>query len=198
MLASPQHFGGGSGMTSFYVDLPGRMLLLNLLSGGFYSFLWFYRHWRHYKRRALQGIPGQPKDPRILPIWSSLFCSFYIIGTARRIRAKMVELHLHGRQTKPLATFFLFNLPLLVGYFESTNNLAINAMMLLLTFCVSLLSSYQVYRLQKFANLTMKNEGDIGIPSRPLNLWDLGVVLMGGALTLLGSLGILIPASMLN
>lgn len=195
---APKHLNTATKITSFYVDLPSRLLLLNLLSGGFYSYLWTYRHWRHYKRRALQGFPGQPNDSRITPFWSALLDFFYIIGTARRIRRKMVELGLHEKRPSPWTTFALFNSTLLTWCLESTENLAINTMLLLLIFGISLLSCYQITRLQRFANLAMKHQGEIDAPSRPLNRWDIGVTLIGGITTLVACFNILLPSSMLD
>ncbi|MEB3275746.1 MAG: hypothetical protein VKM92_02160 [Cyanobacteriota bacterium] len=185
-------------MTSFHVDQPGRLLLLSLLSGGLYPYLWFYRHWRHYRQRARSGLPGKPKDARIIPFWCMVFESVYIVGTARRVRDKLIEIKPDEAQTRPWLTLIFYNISIFTWWIESTEDVAVNTLILSLHASILVIACQQLARLQRKANLAMQLQGEINSATRPINRWDIGVVLTGGTIGLLASLATLTPASRLQ
>lgn len=190
--------GARSGMTSFHVDQPGRLLVLSLLSGGLYAYLWFFRHWRHYRQRARNGLPGKPKDARIIPFWSAVFDGFYIVGTARRIQEKLIDSKHKAAQTRPWLTFILYNLTACTWWFESTEDVATNLLILSLQAGTLTIACQQLARLQRKANLAMQLQGEINNAARHVNKWDIGVFLTGATVVMITAATMLIPASWLQ
>ena len=140
--------------STFYSFSPTKLFWLSLITLGLYDFLWFYRFWRHFKIKATSlPDPHYPKNSRIVPFWCGLFSGYYIVGTARRIRAQLSLLPGTHASVSPWNAFWLYGIfgyintslaPLFVGPFSS-------AFIPAVLFC-SAISSYQIYRLQALAN----------------------------------------------
>lgn len=62
---------------TFFVVAPRKLLLMVLLSQGFYSFYWSYKHWSLY--RAATGA-------RVLPLVRAFFSVFFIYALAMNIK----------------------------------------------------------------------------------------------------------------
>ena len=148
--------------TTFYVDNPQKIFWLSILTGGFYHLLWFYRHWRHFKRRAIglneikqQELNICSKDKEIIPFWSTFFCGFYIVGTARRIRDKMKSAGFSNYAIGPWWAFFLFGNDSILGFFGGTSDITLNVMVYIIDVLVVAISTWQITRLQIKANQYM-------------------------------------------
>ena len=174
--------------TTFYVDNPQKIFWLSILTGGFYHLLWFYRHWRHFKRRAIESQKlnienpiKYDKDSEIVPFWSTFFCGYYIVGTARRIRDRLRYLGSSGFSTGPWWAFWLFsfnNLP--TWRYEPTENISENIVVLFVSLVGIAIASWQVTRLQIKANqsILLSHETE-SISRKKLKRWDLIFLILG-------------------
>lgn len=184
--------------SSFYVDSPSRLFLLSFVSFGLYSMLWTFRHWRHYKRIASiapSAIDSRQKDIKIIPLVSALFEGFYIVGSARRIRARLQELQSSSFNTRPWVTFWLFSLSSFSNFFSATESIGVNFLLLLTSVSIISLSYYQPVRLQRLANEAVKFESGSNPNPEKLRLWDWLVVSTGAFFFLFYIVGLLLPPS---
>ena len=188
--------------TYFYLDNPKKIFILSMLSCGFYDFLWFYRHWRHYKRRAIAltksnqlDLDIYPKDMDIIPFWSTFFCGFYIVGTARRIRDKMKSAGFSNYEIGPWWAFFLFGNDGIVALFGGTSDINLNVMIYLIDVLVVAISAWQITRLQIKANeyMTLSNECENVIEVK-YKKWDIFICLIGFLVGFFNLIGTILPS----
>ena len=188
--------------TTFYVDNPQKIFWLSMITGGFYPALWFYRHWRHFKRRAIEfkklNIENPikyEKDSEKSHFWSTFFCGYYIVGTARRIRDRLRYLGSSEYSTGPWWAFWLFSLSNLPTWrYETTENISQNVVVLFVDLIGILIASWQVTRLQIKANesILLSRERKI-ISSKKLKTWDLILLVFGVIFTILYIFGSIVP-----
>ena len=188
--------------TTFYVENPQKIFWLSMITGGFYHLLWFYRHWRHFKRRSIEckklNIENPikyEKDSEISPFWSTFFCGYYIVGTARRIRDRLRYLGSSGFSTGPWWAFWLFsfnNLP--TWRYETTENISENIVVLVIELIGIAIASWQVTRLQIKANqsILLSHESE-SISGKKLKRWDLIFIIFGLIFTIFYILGSILP-----
>ena len=183
---------------SFYADNPSRLFFLTLFTGGFYAFLWTYRHWRHYKKLALKSqlsTVARQKDQYIIPLWCSIFAGFYIIGASRRIRLKLSEYKIGGRPIRPWLVFLLFSTSsILINIYEATESIGVNTLFLLVYILFECIMAAQPAILQSRANHILRHE-TTNIDFQPLNSWDVLFIGLGIILFTLIAIGIVIPPS---
>jgi hypothetical protein len=191
---------------SFYADNPSRLLFLSIITFGFYTYLWTYRHWRHYKRLALKSKPSLPsrqKDRHIAPFWCASFQPFYIVGAARRVQARLEDLNIKHKPLKPWLVFLLFNLHWITEIpwsplgFQSTESIATNLVILLFYVFLLYVSVYQQARIQRLANRVLENENYL-LQFRSLKAWDYLIITTGVIGTLLICIGALVPPWMVD
>ena len=188
--------------TSFYRDNPKKIFLLSMISCGLYDLLWFYRHWRHFKRRAIglnkikqQQLDIYLKDKDIIPFWSTFFCSFYIVGTARRIRDKMKSAGFSNYSIGPWWAFFLFGNDGIMGFFGGTSDINLNVIIYIIDVLVVAISTWQITRLQIKANeyMTLSNECENVIEVN-FKKWDIFICLIGFVLGFFVLIGTILPS----
>ena len=189
--------------TTFYVENPQKIFWLSMITGGFYHLLWFYRHWRHFKRRSIEckklNIENPikyEKDSEISPFWSTFFCGYYIVGTARRIRDRLNYLGSSEFSTGPWWAFWLFtfnNLP--TWRYEPTENISENIVVLFVSLVGIAIASWQVTRLQIKANqsIVLSHEME-SISRKKLKRWDLIFLIIGVICTPLYIIGSILPS----
>tara|TARA_A100001388_G_scaffold216415_1_gene166973 strand:+ start:275 stop:916 length:642 start_codon:yes stop_codon:yes gene_type:complete len=188
--------------TTFYVDNPQKIFWLSMITGGFYPALWFYRHWRHFKRRAIEckklNIENPikyEKDSEIAPFWSTFFCGYYIVGTARRIRDRLKYLGSSEFSTGPWWAFWLFSLSNLPTWrYETTENISQNVVVLVVDLIGISIASWQITRLQIKANqsILLSHERE-SISRKKLKRWDLIFLIVGVIFTLIYIVGSILP-----
>ncbi|MBV4479861.1 hypothetical protein [Pseudomonas khavaziana] len=66
-----------TGATTFFIVAPRKLVLMVLLSQGFYTFYWLYKHWSAY--RAATGA-------RVLPIVRAFFSIFFLYALVMKIK----------------------------------------------------------------------------------------------------------------
>lgn len=179
--------------STFYPDSPKNIFWLSMASGGFYDYLWFYRHWRHMKRRAVESkkqnrenLIKYDTDINISPFWSTFFCGFYIVGTARRIRDRLRSIGTNEWETGPWWAFWLFLFGSLGTFnYGLTENIVTNISMLLAHYIFLALASWQIARLQIKANQSILLSKEMeNINRRNLKGWDLFILVFGLLVTL--------------
>ena len=189
--------------TTFYVDNPQKIFWLSILTGGFYPALWFYRHWRHFKRRAIEcqklNIENPikyEKDSEISPFWSTFFCGYYIVGTARRIRDRLRDIGSSESSTGPWWAFWINAIGGSVLRSETPQNYGLDSEMLLISIIISLILSWQITRLQIKANksIILSNEME-SIDEIKFKRWDILFLIFGLVFSLLFIIGSIIPPS---
>ena len=188
--------------TTFYVDNPQKIFWFSIITGGLYPALWFYRHWRHFKRRAIEykklNIENPikyEKDSKISPFWSAFFCSYYIVGTARRIRDRLRYLGSSEFSTGPWWAFWLFSLSNLPTWrYETTENISQNIAVLIVDLIGISIASWQVTRLQIKANqsILLSNEME-SISRKKLKRWDVLFLIFGVIFTIFYIIGSILP-----
>ena len=188
--------------TTFYVDNPQKIFWLSMITGGFYPALWFYRHWRHFKRRAIESKKlnienpiKYEKDSEISPFWSTFFCGYYIVGTARRIRDRLRYLGSSEFSTGPWWAFWFFSLSNLPTWrYETTENISQNSLVLVIDLLGILIASWQVTRLQIKANqsILLSHERE-SISRKKLKRWDLIFLIAGAIFTIIYIFGSIFP-----
>ena len=187
--------------TTFYRDNPKKIFALSMLSAGIYDLLWFYRHWRHFKRRAVAikkidqlSLNNYKTDENIIPFWTSFFCGFYIVGTARRIRDKMKSGGFSNWETGPWWAFLLFGNDALLGFFYLTEDINLNIMVYLLEIFIVAISTWQITRLQikanEYMNLSKECDNTCEIVYKK---WDIIILLLGFMLGFLNLIGTISP-----
>ncbi len=62
---------------TFFVVAPRKLVLMVLLSQGFYAFYWLYKHWKSY--RAATGA-------RVLPLVRAFFSVFFVYALVMKIK----------------------------------------------------------------------------------------------------------------
>ena len=188
--------------TTFYVDNPQKIFWLSMITGGVYPALWFYRYWRHLKRRAIEckklNIENPikyEKDSEISPFWSTFFCGYYIVGTARRIRDRLRYLGSSEFSTGPWWAFWLFSLGNLPTWrYETSENISQNILVLVIDLIGISIASWQVTRLQIKANqsILLSHERE-SISRKKLKRWDLILLIVGVIFTILYIFGSIFP-----
>ena len=188
--------------TTFYVESPQKVFWLSMITGGFYQFLWFYRHWRHFKRRAIEckklNIENSIKydsDSEISPFWSSWFAGFYIVGTARRIRDRLRHIGSSEWRTGPWWAFWLTGLGTYSTWgYEATENISQNFSVLVIGLIGIAIESWQFTRLQIKANqsIILSHEME-SITRKKFKRWDLILLIVGVVCTPLVIIGSILP-----
>ena len=188
--------------TTFYVENPQKIFWLSMITGGFYHLLWFYRHWRHFKRRSIEckklNIENPikyEKDSEISPFWSTFFCGYYIIGTARRIRDRLRNIGSNEFNTGPWWAFLLFSFGSLPTWrYEATENISQNISVLVIDLIGIAIASWQITRLQIKANqsIVLSHEME-SISRKKLKRWDLIFLIVGVVCTPLVIIGSILP-----
>ena len=188
--------------TSFYRDNPKKIFVLSMISFGYYDLLWFYRHWRHFKRRSIglneikqQKLDICSKDKDIIPFWSTFFCGFYIVGTARRIRDKMKSAGFSNYAIGPWWAFFLFGNDSIFAFFQGTSDINLNVMVYIIGVLLVAISTWQITRLQIKANeyMTFFNECENFIEVK-YKKWDIFICLIGFVLGFFNLIGTILPS----
>ena len=188
--------------TSFYRDNPKKIFVLSMISCGYYDLLWFYRHWRHFKRRSIglneikqQELDICSKDKDIIPFWSTFFCGFYIVGTARRIRDKMKSAGFSNYAIGPWWAFFLFGNDSIFAFFQGTSDINLNVMIYIIGVLLVAISTWQITRLQIKANeyMTLSNECENVIEVK-YKKWDIFICLIGFVLGFFNLIGTILPS----
>jgi len=188
---------------TFYPESPQKIFWLSLISGGLYDVLWFYRHWRHFKQRAIEckklNLEKQIKyetDSKISPFWSAFFGGAYIVGTARRIRDRLRDIGSSQSSTGPWWAFWLLPLGGYGSRYEATENIVQNIAMLLFVLILSIISSWQITRLQIKANqsIILSNEME-SIGEIKFTRWDILFLIFGLFYSLLIILSLILPPS---
>jgi len=120
------------------------------------------------------------EDIRITPFWSAFFCTFYIVGTARRIRDRLKSIGSSEWETGPWWAFVLFLLQLPLNRYKATDNIVINIAFLLLYFIATAIVSWQITRLQMKANNSMIFSKELEyINKARFNRWDIIFLIYG-------------------
>jgi hypothetical protein len=188
--------------TTFYVDNPKKIFWLSMITGGFYHLLWFYRHWRHFKRRAIEckklnieNPMKYEKDSAISPFWSTFFCGYYIVGTARRIRDRLRHIGSSEWSTGPWLAFWLFSFGSLPTWrYETTENISQNTLVLVIDLIGIAIASWQITRLQIKANesIVLSHERK-SISRKKLKRWDIIFLIVGVVCTPLVFIASILP-----
>jgi len=187
--------------TSFYQDNPKKIFVLSILSAGFYELIWFYRHWRHFQRRSVvlnkinkANLVTHKKDKDIVPFWSTFFCGFYIVGTARRIRDKMKSAGFSNFETGPWWAWLFYGNYKFLSFFQGTSDINFNLSIFLFDVLLVAISSWQITRLQlkanEYINLSKENETIIEVNFKK---WDIIVLLVGFILGFFNLIGTILP-----
>lgn len=154
----------------FPVSIP-KLLVLSLVTFGFYELFWFYHHWRLYKERT---------GARITPAARSLFAPFFCYSLFRHIRESAVQ---HGVRV----TFS----PGLIAIAWIVLNLLSRAPGLVPL--LSLLSPLVLLPVQSTANALNALEA----PDHPRNDrftgWNIAAIVVGGLILVLGLVGSFLP-----
>lgn len=165
----------------FYCSPPLRIFCLSIITGGFYDFLWFYRFWRGLRRYEEQtGLSSSVTGNNlpltaVAPFMAALFSPIFIVGTSRRIQARLAR---NGIETRVhiWGTFCLFWIPaVFAGVFSGLGSFSV------LLFVISnTISSYQLLRLQRQSNVVVRSEvGHLTMRDSSIRLADIIFTLIG-------------------